>query len=122
MEYLDLLHWSFFAAALIIAVLTEAIKKFFKAVPIRWTKFIDSRLVSVLLGFALGFIPDVPSPELINSSEVGHILYFGSAGVVSTWLYSLVQSIGRKVQEELPESISNWLKNKFETSKQPKDE
>lgn len=113
-EYLSLLHWSFFALALLIAVITEFLKKLLKLLPQNKVVKVltPSRLIPAILGGIGGVIPGIPAPEMVGGEEagLGHVLYFATAGIVSAWVYSIVQKM---FEEVLPDGITNVIKNKL---------
>lgn len=121
-QYFSLLHWAFFAASLLIAVLTEFIKRLPKFYP--QNKFLKliapTRLVPAILGVLLGLVPNVPGPEIVGGDQagIGHILYFAMAGILSAWVYGLVQKI---FEDYLPENIKGWFSMKFK-NKSSKDD
>ena len=108
-DYLSLFHWTFFAVALIVSTVTEFTKRIFKLMP--QTKlvvlFTPQRLFPAFLGILIGLIPGIPAPEFVGGEApgIGHALYFGTAGIVSAWVYSL----GKKSFEE----AQGWISQKF---------
>ena len=113
-DYISLLHWAFFAAALLIAVVTEFIKRLLKFYPQNKTLKLlaPTRLVPAVLGLLLGLVPNVPAPEIVGGdvAGVGHMLYFAMAGILSMWVYGLVQKI---FEDYLPDNLKKFIASKF---------
>lgn len=107
MDYLSLFHWSFLAVALGVACLTDLLKRAEKILPKNklFHLLIDGRVLSALLGFMAGWIPGMPIPDGI-SAGISSALYYMTAGILSSWTYSLLEKVFRDI---LPDKIKDWL-------------
>ena len=120
-DYFELLHWSFFASALVIAVITKFLKRVIKLLPQnKWTKLIYSpRLIPALLGALIGLVPSVPAPEVVDTPGIGAMLYFATAGILSVWVYSLLQKL---FEDVLPGELKHYIRSKLGLSSDHNDE
>lgn len=89
-------HWPLAAASLVLAVVTQAVKKF---LPPRGTRagYAGRALLPILpvvLGAGAGAIPGMPYP-FEPWSLAGVILYYAAAGVVSTWAFAVLKGLLR---------------------------
>lgn len=111
MELLSLLHWTFGAVALSVAVLTKTIKRALKNLPEnKWIAVIkEGHFISAFLGFCIGWIPNLIPSEIITYGFPTAI-YYAASGIISLWFFSLISKVFR---EYLPENIKSWLGNKF---------
>lgn len=109
MEWFDKLisHWPFFASALVLAMVMQV----WKNTVLTEAKVKKSKLVAfghktlplhpVVLGSLLGLVPKIPvSPGIEGWS--GKMLYFAAAGVLSTWIFKVIQQWAKKKGIELP--------------------
>jgi len=87
------LHWPFMAAALIIAVVMQALKRVVPNTPKaqRWFRPLVP-VLPVVFGAAFGFIAGIPMP-IENSTLAGIVLYYALSGVASTWAFSVVKRL-----------------------------
>lgn len=107
MDALSLLHWSFFAVSLLCSAISYAAKKIGMRYP-KWRDSIllDGRVIPAMAGMIFGLIPGMPLPEAIKYG-ISSALYFGMAGILSTWIYSLLEKVFRDI---LPDAIKKRLK------------
>jgi hypothetical protein len=107
LNYLEIFHWSFFAVAFAVAVLTDLKKRIFKLFPTKkWHKVIlDGRSTPAILGFGIGLIPGITTPSIV-SYGIESALYFMTAGIFSVWIYGLAE---RVIKEFVPEKLKRWF-------------
>lgn len=122
-DLLDVFHWSFFAAAFIIAVVTGFLRRIFKILPQnKWVVFFTPlHLFGLALGAFLGTLPGIPAPEVVGGPEtgIGHMIYFATAGIVSTWIYSLAEKLFKDI---LPTELKQFIEKKLGTEGDPPEE
>lgn len=122
-EYLTLFHWSFFCVTLIVAALTEFLKRAIQLLPQnKWVKlFAPMRILPLIFGGLIGLIPDVPAPEMVGGSSagIGHVLYFASAGILSAWVYSLAKKL---FEDILPTELKQFVEKRLGTEGDPPDQ
>lgn len=99
-------HWAFFGAAIIFAVFGQITKKFIftheraaKSKAMRWGRR-TLALHPVASGALLGLVPGI-SGDMTTAESC---LYFATAGVLSTWIYSALKGFAksRGVEVTLP--------------------
>lgn len=122
-DYLSLIHWSFFAVALLVAVLSKFIQQAKTKFKNHDHPFLNllagSQLLSALLGILMGLIPGTPAPEMIGTDlSFAHVLYFGTAGIVGMWVFGLAEKLFVDI---LPSELKQWVEKKFGTEGDPKN-
>ena len=54
----------------------------------------------VIIGVMIGHIPNMPLSEGMEHSMIISIMYYGSAGVVSTWVYDVIKNALKRFNHE----------------------
>lgn len=107
-------HWAFFAAALIFSVVGQVMKgavftkeriaRHYVSKPwlnkLLWWGRKTLPLHPVIAGVAIANVPGMPVPAMITSGA-GAMLYFGLAGIFSTWAFDILQGVLKKQGIEL---------------------
>lgn len=123
MDYLNALidfclrHWVFFAATFIFATAGQVMKQIFTKERAEESKFFwlmraTMPLHPVLAGIALGLSGVFPPEEGIQTRP-HQALYFGAAGVLSSYAFDLVKRLG----PEILAFIKGLLSKKLEEDK-----
>jgi hypothetical protein len=99
-------HWPFFGAMLIFAMIGEVMKGIFtkklaESSPFARIFRATLPLHPVLAGIALGWSNMLPASGGVEGAG-GKALYFGAAGVLSSWLFYAIKRYARKKGVEIP--------------------
>ena len=110
---LDMTFWSFIAVSLVLYRLGETAKNLVlgrtkedvaQNLKIRWKSVFYETLMfqPVVAGGLMGLVLGATVPAVISTGGViSSVLYFATAGVMSTWIYELVKRAIRKFNPNL---------------------
>lgn len=121
-EFLSLIHWSFFAVAILVTVIVKFLDRVHKkfTTPAWIDVFFPEkgevwrpRMLSAIAAAAIGIIPGIPAPEMIGDSiSFSHVLYFSMAGILGTWIFSLAEKLFVDI---LPTELKQFIEKRLGT-------
>jgi hypothetical protein len=108
-------HWSFIAFSCIAAVLMQVLKSTVWS-PRRilhagflstflWWERKTLPLHPVFLGCLVGLIPGIPAGGFDSRSMASRVLYYATAGLMSTWVYNVIKTLAKRKGASLPELL-----------------
>jgi len=109
-------HWSFIAFSCIAAVLMQVLKTTvwaprrtlhagFLSTFLWWGRKMLP-LHPVFLGCLFGLIPGIPAGGFDSRSVASRVLYYATAGLMSTWVYDVIKTLAKRKGAGLPELLA----------------
>lgn len=114
---LDLLSWSFVAVSFIIYVITQFILGLIfvgdswqvqSGPKYRLRKLLELGIPTIM-GMFIGYIIEVPAPDVIFSDPIARAIYFGFAGGASPMVHTGVEAIFPSIASKIGEYIRGMI-------------